>query len=250
MVDIYICEDEPELQVSFVQKVRELIDEFKFKAQLVLVTQSPELILDYASRAENTCLFFLDIELNGSMSGIALAHKLKTINSTFLIAFITAHLEYSREPARHKIETLDYIEKGINERENFKIDIEKAIRRDREVIYEEVQQIQLTEDVCLPPGDIICLEADQRKITMHGTRSTFPFVGSLKDLESKLDYRFSRISKFCIVNIDYVDSPDTREGSILMLDGKRYVITRIYKDSFKKQFLTRQTKLEFGNTPG
>ena len=77
MIDIFICEDNK----KHLNILRSCISNFilmeGFDMQIIQATPDPHTILKELTNAENTGLFFLDIDLKSDMNGLMLAQKIR-----------------------------------------------------------------------------------------------------------------------------------------------------------------------------
>lgn len=84
MIDIFICEDNPKQLNLFKKYISNFILMEGFDMQIVQATSDPHQLLKEILTAENTGLFFLDIDLKSDMNGLTdysgqLAHALKRV---------------------------------------------------------------------------------------------------------------------------------------------------------------------------
>ena len=109
MIDIYICEDNQKQLNLFKKYISNtiLIEEMDMK--IALATSDPHALLEKILTAENTGLFFLDIDLKSDMDGLALAQRIRQIQPRCFIIFITSHSEMSFLTFQYKVEALDFI---------------------------------------------------------------------------------------------------------------------------------------------
>ena len=91
MIDIFICEDNKKQLNLFQKYISNLILMEGFDMQIVQATADPHVILKEIQTAENTGLFFLDIDLKSDMDGLALSQRLRNIQPSFFIVFINSH---------------------------------------------------------------------------------------------------------------------------------------------------------------
>lgn len=115
MIDIFICEDNK----KHLNILRSCISNFilmeGFDMQIIQATPDPHTILKELTNAENTGLFFLDIDLKSDMNGLMLAQKIRQIQPRCFIVFITSHSEMSFLTFQYKAEALDFIIKDTTE---------------------------------------------------------------------------------------------------------------------------------------
>ena len=121
MIDIFICEDNKKQLNLFQKYISNLILMEGFDMQIVQATADPHVILKEIRTAENTGLFFLDIDLKSDMDGLALAQRIRQIQPRCFIVFITSHSEMSFLTFQYKAEALDFIVKDSTEHIKAKI---------------------------------------------------------------------------------------------------------------------------------
>lgn len=113
MVDIFICEDDPQQRESLEKLIENyvLIEDLDMK--LTLSTAEPQAILNHLHENPKTVgLYFLDIDLQKEMTGIALGKEIRNHDVSGKIVFITTHGELMSLTFTYLIEAMDYIVKG------------------------------------------------------------------------------------------------------------------------------------------
>lgn len=129
MIDIFICEDNK----KHLNILRSCISNFilmeGFDMQIIQATPDPHTILKELTNAENTGLFFLDIDLKSDMNGLMLAQKIRQIQPRCFIVFITSHSEMSFLTFQYKAEALDFIIKDTTEHIKAKIHESSSLAR-------------------------------------------------------------------------------------------------------------------------
>lgn len=109
MLKIFVCED----NIVQRQKMESIID--CLKADMVdviekgIVTANPYEILEHIRNENNSCLYFLDIDLKCDMDGFMLAHKIRETQPRCCIVFVTTHSEMSFMTFSYRIEAMDFI---------------------------------------------------------------------------------------------------------------------------------------------
>ena len=88
MIDIFICEDNKKQLDLFTTYISNLILIEGFDMKIVQATSDPHQLLKEILTAENTGLFFLDIDLRSDMNGLTLADKFSLDVSLFLLLLI------------------------------------------------------------------------------------------------------------------------------------------------------------------
>lgn len=121
MIDIFICEDNKKQLDLFTTYISNLILIEGFDMKIVQATSDPHQLLKEILTAENTGLFFLDIDLRSDMNGLTLAQRIRQIQPRCFIVFITSHSEMSFLTFQYKAEALDFIVKDSAEHIKSKI---------------------------------------------------------------------------------------------------------------------------------
>ena len=87
--------------------------------------------------------------------------------------------------------------------------------------------------------DIEWIEAAGAYVSLHASRRTFLYRGSLTDLEQSLDpSRFLRVHRSAIVNIDSIvqlEPLSHGEFELLLKDGSRPKVSRNYRTTIERR---------------
>lgn len=132
MMNIFVCDDE---QHYLNQLTRIIQNYILFKTRQVVLklsTTDPNKILNAVEQnIEEDNLFFLDVDLKATVTGIELAEEIKARDPNAKIVFITTHGELYSLVFQYQIETMDYIEKDqyATVEDRIKSCIDKALER-------------------------------------------------------------------------------------------------------------------------
>lgn len=143
-------------------------------------------------------LLLLDIEMAG-MDGLELARAVRQENEMIQIVFISGYEQYISQG--YEVEALHYLVKPVDEIK-FRQVLGRAVsrlKRSEPVITLEMP----AETLRLPLSDIRYLEVRQNYVTVHA-REDCTIKQPLAELERKLDSRFFRVGRSCIVNLSYI----------------------------------------------
>ncbi|MEK5271194.1 LytTR family DNA-binding domain-containing protein [Aeribacillus sp. FSL K6-8394] len=220
MFFIYICEDNLS-ERKFIEKcVENYIMIEDLDAKLKLSTDDPHLLINHVQENPNdTGLYFIDVNLQTDMNGLELARKIRDLDVTGKIVFITTHSELSFMTFTYKIEAMDYIIK-----ENLG-ELTGRIRDCIDVSYkrylcekggkQKIFKYKVGNQIrTVNYSDIIFFESSSvpHKIIMHLENSNVEFYGTIKELEG-LGEEFCRCHKSYVVNknnIKYIDKTNKR----------------------------------------
>lgn len=237
MLDIYICEDDKaqlDLFSDYISKSI-LIDDLDMR--LALSTQDYHEILDVFSPSGNIGVFFLDIDLNADINGLALAQHIRRIQPRCYIIFITSHKEYGLETFHYKVEALDFICKDEPDKIHSRIhdcllDIKAKVAAEPVSFHFKRGERHTS----IPFDEIVSFHiADgSHKVTLCTMNKMLEFPGSLKEIETHLDHRFYRCHRSYIINKDYIDTADFDILTVNMKNGMRCPISFRMKRGLKK----------------
>jgi len=201
-----------------------------YDMQIALSTDSPSVFLDYIkAHPQKNSLYFLDIDLQHEINGIALAQEIRAADLTGWIVFVTTHAELSFLTFQYRIEAMDYIIKdnkdAVVKRVQECIDI--AHRRFQQTSL-EVECFQVKSSVGIqriPISDILYFEAHHvpHKLILSTQNKRIEFRGSLKEVAAASPDFFS-CHKSYVVNIrniarlhrvNYTGEAEMVDGSVL-----------------------------------
>ena len=231
MIDIFI----------FTTYISNLILIEGFDMKIVQATSDPHQLLKEILTAENTGLFFLDIDLRSDMNGLTLAQRIRQIQPRCFIVFITSHSEMSFLTFQYKAEALDFIVKDSAEHIKSKIhecllDVNSKYTSSNNNVTRTFTINQNDKRIVIDYNDIIFFETSNNihKIILHARKRVIEFTGQLKDIEQQLDYRFYRCHTSYIINKDNITDIDFKELLVHMNNGETCPVSVRKKKGLKK----------------
>lgn len=241
MIDIFICEDNKKQLDLFTTYISNLILIEGFDMKIVQATSDPHQLLKEILTAENTGLFFLDIDLRSDMNGLTLAQRIRQIQPRCFIVFITSHSEMSFLTFQYKAEALDFIVKDSAEHIKSKIhecllDVNSKYTSSNNNVTRTFTINQNDKRIVIDYNDIIFFETSNNihKIILHARKRVIEFTGQLKDIEQQLDYRFYRCHTSYIINKDNITDIDFKELLVHMNNGEICPVSVRKKKGLKK----------------
>lgn len=241
MIDIFICED----NIKHLDILQKYITNFilmeGFDMRIIQATSDPYLLLKEVLDAENTGLFFLDIDLKTDINGLELAQRIRKIQPRCFIVFVTSHSEMSFLTFQYKAEALDFIVKDTVEHIKSKIHecLLDVNSKYASLNNDSVRTFTINQNdkcIVIEYNDIIFFETSTNihKIVLHAKKRVIEFTGQLKDIEQRLDYRFYRCHTSYIVNKDNIADVDFKELTIHMNNGEICPVSVRKKKGLKK----------------
>lgn len=232
MLFVYICEDD-RTQREYVETcVKNYIMIEDLDAKLILSTEDPyELVEILQQNQGNTGLYFIDVNLQTDMNGLELASKIRDLDPTGKIVFITTHSELSYMTFTYKIEAMDYIIKG-NPGElpgRIRDCIEVALKRylSDEGGKQKIFKYKIGNTIrTVNYSDIFFFESSitPHKIIMHLEDTHVEFYGTMKELE-ELGEDFCRCHKSFVVNKDNIKYIDKTNMQVVMNNGESCLVS-------------------------
>ncbi len=241
MIDIFICEDNKN-HLDILQKcITNFILMEGFDMRIIQAVSDPYVILKEALTAENTGLFFLDIDLKSDINGLELAQQIRKIQPRCFIVFVTSHSEMSFLTFQYKAEALDFIVKDTIEHIKSKIhecllDVNGKYTSLNNDAARTFIINQNDKRIVVEYNDIIFFETSTNihKVVLHAKKRVIEFTGQLKDIEQQLDHRFYRCHTSYIVNKDNITDVDFKELIIHMNNKETCPVSVRKKKGLKK----------------
>lgn len=242
MIDIYIYENDTALLSLFSQAIENFILIDELDMNLRLATNHPSDILDKASSSKNTCLFFLNIDLNIDMNGLILAQTIRKLQPLCFIVFITSHSEKIFMTFQYKIEALDFIIKDTYDKMRSKIHeclldvVDKYAAANSYLLKTFVIPLDQRR-IIINYNDILFFKTSKyfHKIILYAKTRTIEFPAQLKEVELQLEEPFFRCHRSYLINTTQISEVDFQTGMITMTDGQLCPISSRLKNVLKKK---------------
>ncbi|SES96524.1 two component transcriptional regulator, LytTR family [Natronincola peptidivorans] len=237
-IDFIVCEDNPKTRRTLCDWLNPYIDDENI--QLLLATSQPDEVLAVFEDNDATKICLLDINLNKSINGVALAEKIKNLNINTRIIFITAYAEWAVESLNRNIEPFAYLTKPLD-RQTFDWHIKRLLKKIQEFHRSHLQDKE---------SHLIKLEAYGRvhykKVKTITYIETYHKEGYLvvhtlqgekiihkSRLNDMLDYlntiypdTFIQCYKSNLVNYHFIEAIDKKQGEIMLKNGTRLFMSR------------------------
>ena len=228
----FICEDNPVQLKRMTKIVNDFILANGYAMQIGLATSNPTALLAYLKKnPPQSALYFLDVDLHHEINGIDLAMKIREMDISGRIVFVTTYSELAYLTFRYRLEVMDYIvkdrtglvKKAVHEclelayqhypnilpaRESFQIKSAEGVRN---VFYEEVMFFET--------------HARSHKLILHTLNGRIEFRGTLDEME-KLSPDFCRCHNAHVVHTKNIKSVNKTQGIIEMVNGETTYVTR------------------------
>jgi two-component system response regulator AgrA len=246
MLDIIICEDNFHQRKLIETIVKQELNNLKYDLRIKLSTDNPKSVIEYIKQNKESCfIYFLDVNLENEINGIALAKAIRSYDSIGYIIFITAHTELTLLTFQYKVQALDYIIK--TDTKNLKNKIIESLT----AAYNDYQNLNINIDI--NKNNIIPIDFGNRiinfdlneilffettninhKLRIHTEEGQFEFYGTIKDIEAIVSSRYYRSHRSYLVNIDKIKSINKSKLTICMVNNETcYVSMKCIKGLIK-----------------
>ena len=218
-----VVEDERDAQ----EKIKKLLRKISVQTQIDLEI---EYFKNYDEKLQkeidNTLypkIYIMDIELDGEVSGMEVAEKIRDNDWDSEIIFVTTHDKYFDKVHRQILEVFDFIEKFQ--------DMENRLEKDIKLILSKKADKKLLKikgnhaDVEIHMRNILYIlrDKEERKSIIYTDTDdvTFKVSNSLIDLLDRLDSRFVQTHKSCIANKNRMVERNYAKGYFILDNGKK-----------------------------
>ena len=216
---IGICED----NVPIREELRQEIE----KQQEQLAMQIYEFGSAEAMLAGNQLfdLVFLDIELDGAMTGLELARQLQIKNPDLILVFISAYTKYVSS-AFH-LHTFQFLLKPLDA-ELFAEEFKRCVESYR-IAHDIFRIPQGGEIIEVEMKDIMYIESNKRKLIIHlKNKKEYEMYGKISEQEAVLlVHHFIRIHKSYLVNCRYIKKMNDETVSLAYLPKDELIVLPI-----------------------
>lgn len=232
MVEVVLCEDNPNIRSNIRRIITEYIKKENVEADIIKEADNAEDVLMLPFDGKFKRVYILDIEVKGNMNGLILAKEIRKRDLNGYIIFITSHVELGMHAFKYKLRALDFISKDENMeyrlKESFdtiknevcgKNDSFLNLREGSTIHKIDLKEIYFIETSCI-----------SRKIVVHTKKSRIECYMSLKKVQESLDERFYKAHRSCIINTDYLESVSTQKGDMhaTLRDGYKCLVSKNY----------------------
>ena len=232
MINIAICDDEKNIRAY----LSSLIRKQNMECEITEYTSADE----YLSSGVEHDLFFLDIELKGSASGMDGMEMAKCIRNMEhikqpVIIFVTGYEKYVYDA--FDVDACGYLVKPVNEQK-----FAEVFSRVQDKILSEAEQKKKTlliqcagANKAIPLDNIYYMESQSHKIVLYTKDGKLEYYAKIGELEEELQGHFCRIHKGYLVNLSYVEEYSRTE--IILTNGDKIPLSKYKYEDFVKAYL-------------
>ena len=226
MLNFVICDD----NISAIDKLSKMLNSIiishNLKGEITFTTDSPTELLKYVKNNQVHVLL-LDIDLKSPTSGLEIAEKIRAVDKSVYIIFVTGHFEFGM--VAYKYKTFDFLQKPLT-KERFE---ETILRLYSDVFGNKDKYIRLDHNkTVIKENSIRFIKKDGMKVIFHTDTRDYETYSSFNKISNMLPYNFVRCHKSYIVNMAKITDIDMTENSISFTANDKCFIGPKYKNNF------------------
>ena len=233
-----VVEDERDAQ----EKIKKLLRKISVQTQIDLEI---EYFKNYDEKLQkeidNTLypkIYIMDIELDGEVSGMEVAEKIRDNDWDSEIIFVTTHDKYFDKVHRQILEVFDFIEKFQDMENRLEKDIKLILSKKADKKLLKIKGNHADVEIYMRNILYILRDKEERKSIIYTDTDdvTFKVSNSLIDLLDRLDSRFVQTHKSCIANKNRMVERNYARGYFILDNGKKVdYLSRKYRKGIDEE---------------
>lgn len=240
MIRVYLCDDEETVRHQIKTALEQTIIVENYDMKVVCSAGNVQELLA-ASEGERCGIYFLDVELKDEeWDGFRLGQELRQRDPRGILVYITGYGDLAWRTFQYHLEAFDYILKtpgqiGPSVSQCLR-DINLRLLAERQDPA-EMFTIRTGETVrYVPLRDILFFETGSipHHVLLNTANSRMDFLGSLNELEIRLENRFIRTHRAYLVAMDKIETVDFKHNQ-LWVGGHECLISRTGRAQLRKK---------------
>lgn len=224
MLNFVLCDDNTSAIDKLSKMLNSIIISHNLKGQITFTTTNPLELLDFVKN-NPTHVLLLDIDLKSSTSGLEIAEKIREVDKSIYIIFVTGHFEFGM--VAYKYKTFDFLQKPLT-KERFE---ETILRLYSDVFGDKNKYIRLDNDkTVIKENSIRFIKKEGMKVIFHTDTRDYETYGSFSKISDMLPYNFVRCHKSYIVNVGKISDIDIPKNTIHFSNNDSCYIGPKYKE--------------------
>ena len=222
-MQVIVVEDELKDQKSIKEIIREFSFENNCDIEITYFKKYDESLQNEINNCSYRKVYIMDIELDGSLSGMEIAEKIRENDWDSEIIFVTTHDQYFDKVHRQILEVFDFIEKFQDMENRLERDIRLILDKKADKKMLKINGNHVDVDIYMRNILYILRDKEERKSIIYTDTDdvTFKVSNSLVDLLEKLDSRFVQTHKSCIANKTRMIERNYAKGYFILNNGKQ-----------------------------
>lgn len=230
MIKFIIVEDEQ----KYIEEYKRIINDVCFKSdtdyEINEFTKYDKNLKTLIEDNSEQKVFLMDLELDKDHTGMDILREIREDDWDSEIIVLTNHDRMFETVHKEIYKTFDFIEKFHDMEKRLKRDLNKIIKKKYDVKKFLYSNKRISLQIYLK--DIIYIYRDtvDRKLVIKTSNNEFIANLSIQEILTKLDSRFTRCSKSCIINEDRITEKNYSEGYFITDTGEQvFMLSKKYK---------------------
>lgn len=226
MLNFVLCDDNPSAIDKLSKMLNSILISHNLKGQITFKTTNPLDLLDYVQH--NTVhVLLLDIDLKSSTTGLQIAERIRSVDKSIYIIFVTGHFEFGM--LAYKYKTFDFLQKPLT-KERFE---ETILRLYSDIFGDTTKYIRLDNGkTVIKENTIRFIKKEGMKVIFHTDTRDYETYSSFNKISDMLPYNFVRCHKSYIVNMSKITDIDISNNLISFNNNDQCYIGPKYKNDF------------------
>lgn len=236
MMKCIVVEDEKRVQENIQNVIRKLSIEKDIDLDVKYYKKFTKELEEEINEELYRKVYIMDIELESGPSGIEIAKKIREKDWESEIIFVTNHDKMFETVHRKVLDVFDFIEKFDNMEDRIEKDILTIYNQkfDKKMLKILARNADL--EIYYKNINYIARDKEERKLIIYCNDVTFKINESLNDLLEKLDNRFIRVHRSCIVNKENVVLYNYKEGYFMLKNGEKVpLLSKKYRKEIEEK---------------
>lgn len=239
MFKIVIVDDIDDVLNCYKHVIQNIIISENMKAEISLCANNPHTIIQFLEH-NSASLFLLDVDLKSYISGLELAYKIRQKLKNVYIIFVSGHGEFVFDS--FEVRPFDFLVKPVPD-SRLKHAVLSAYNDFMGLKIELVNEQYLDVKYCstihrVKIKDLIYIEKNGKHVIFHSKESAFSCNLTLCDVQQLLIDKglqdiIIQVHKTYFVNVQFVQTINSKNNVIILESGVEIPIGRAYKDNIR-----------------
>ena len=226
-MNIAVCDDDAKDRAIIERILNEYIEQNAYTGDVFMFGSGEELLADFSLALYD--VIFLDIYLGG-INGIETARRIRAIDPTCVLVFITSSAAHSLES--YSVRGCAYVVKPIREKE-----MQSALFQCRETFMRNARYIEVRTgraDMRIPLTKIYYVESLANNMLFHTSAGEYSTRKTLDEVEQQLGGKpFYRCHQSYLVNSNHIDRLGVND--VLLKNGAAVPMRKNRRDTIRKE---------------